>query len=201
MKSKGKFRMAALLIAVILGVFVRPLYVYAADATVTFGSNWYTKKSGDIFPVGVYLKADAAVGDYYIEIKYDNLRLEYVDGADLVYEENGVLILEGNQNSREIKFWIRFRAISGGEAYIEISSAEATLRNSTDGEIFNITEHDSAPVHLSGEDTAAVIEAQMAAEAERAEAEQAIEEQGGTETGQLGQEAGEGWLRWHRACF
>ena len=193
MKAKRKFRVAALLIAVILGVFVRPLYVYAADATVTFGSNWYTKKSGDTFPVGVYLTANAAIGDYHIEIKYDNLRLEYVDGADTADEENGVLILEGNQNSREIKFWVRFRAISGGEAYIEIASAEATLRDSADGEVFNITEYDSAPVHLSGEDTAAEIESQMAAEAERAEVEQAVEEQGSTETGQTGQEAGEEW--------
>ncbi len=193
MKSKGKFRMAALLIAVILGVFVRPLYVYAADATVTFGSNWYNKKSGDTFPVGVYLKANAAIGDYHIEIKYDSLRLEYVDGADTVDEENGVLILEGNQNSREIKFWIRFRAISGGEAYIEISSAEATLRNSADGEVFNITEYDSAPVHLSGEDTAAESEAQIAAEVEMAEAEHAVEEQERVEAEQGSQGTGEGW--------
>lgn len=193
MKAKRKFRVTALLIAVILGVFVRPLYVHAADATVTFGSNWYNKKSGDTFPVGVYLKANAAIGDYHIEVKYDNLRLEYVDGADEADEENGVLILEGNRNSREIKFWIRFKAISGGEAYIEVDYAEAVLRNSADGEIFNITEYDSAPIHLSGEDTAAEIEAQMAAEAERAEAEQAVEEQGGTETGQVGQEAGEEW--------
>ena len=190
--------MAALLIAVILGVFVRPLYVYAADATVTFGSNWYTKKSGDTFPVGVYLTANAAIGDYHIEIKYDSLRLEYVDGADSVDEENGVLILEGNQNSREIKFWVRFRAISGGEAYIEIDSAEATLRDSAGGEVFNITEYDSAPVHLSGEDTAAEIEAQMAAEAEReqAEAEQLETELERAEAEQVksvGQETGEDW--------
>ena len=193
MKAKRKFRVAALLIAVILGVFVRPLYVHAADATVTFGSNWYTKKSGDTFPVGVYLTANAAIGDYHIEIEYDNLRLEYVDGADTADEENGVLILEGNQNSREIKFWVRFRAISGGEAYIEIASAEATLRDNADGEVFNITEYDSAPVHLSGEDTAAEIEAQMAAEAERAEAEHAVEEQERTEAEQVGQGTGEDW--------
>lgn len=191
MKAKRKFRVTALLIAVILGVFVRPLCVYAADATVTFGSNWYNKKSGDTFPVGVYLKANAAIGDYHIEVKYDNLRLEYVDGADTVDEENGVLILEGNQNSREIKFWIRFRAISGGEAYIEISSAEVTLRDNAEGELFNITEYDNAPVHLSGEDTAAEIEVQMAAEAERAEAEHAVEEQERAE--QAGQGNGEGW--------
>lgn len=197
MKAKRKFRMAAILIAVILGVFVRPLYVYAADATVTFGSNWYNKKSGDTFPVGVYLKANAAIGDYHIEIKYDNLRLEYVDGADEVDEENGVIILEGNQNRREIKFWIRFRAISGGEAYIDIVSAEAKLQDSEDGELFNITEYDNAPVHLSGEDTAAEIEAQMAAEVEReqaeAEQERAESEQEKAKAEQASQEVGEEW--------
>ncbi len=189
MKAKRKFRVTALLIAVILGVFVRPLYVYAADATVTFGSNWYNKKSGDTFPVGVYLKADAAIGNYYIEIKYDNLRLEYVDGADEADEENGVLVLEGNRNSREIKFWLRFKAISGGEAYVEVDYAEAVLRNSADDELFNITEYDSAPIHISGEDTAAAIEAQMEAEAERAE--QAEEEQERAEAEQTGLGEGE----------
>lgn len=190
MKAKRKFRVTVLLIAVILGIFVRPLYVHAADATVTFGSNWYNKKSGDTFPVGVYLKANAAIGNYYIEIKYDKLRLEYVDGADDADEENGVLILEGNQNRREIKFWIRFKAISGGEAYVEVDYAEAVLRNSADDELFNITEYDNAPIHISGEDTAAEIEAQIAAEAERAEAE---EENERAETEQAGQDEGGEW--------
>jgi len=184
MKVKRKSLLIALFLAVILGTVGNPLNVYAAEATVTFGSNWYNKKSGDTFPVGVYLKANAAIGDYHIEIEYDNLRLEYVDGADDVDEENGVLILEGNQDGRQIKFWIRFKAISGGEALIEISSAEAALRNSENDELFTITEYDSAPVHIKGTDTAAVIEAQIAAEAEREEQRPEQEtEQGRAEIG------------------
>ena len=175
MKAKRKLRLTALLIAVILGAFGRPLNVQAADAAVTFGSSWYDKKSGDTFPVGVYLKSNQAIGDYHIEIEYDNLRLEYIDGADDADEENGVLILEGNQNSRRIKFWIRFKAISGGEAFVEVTFVEAALRNNADGELFNITEYASAPIHIRGTDTAAEIEAQMAAEA--LEAQRAAEEE------------------------
>lgn len=180
MKAKRKPILAVFLIAVILGLMGNPLIVCAAEATVTFGSNWYNKSSGDTFPVGVYLNAKTAIGDYHIEIKYDNLRLQYVDGADDVDEENGILILEGNQNNRRIKFWLRFQAVSGGEALIEVSSADVKLRNSTDGETFTITEYDSAPVHLKGEDTAAEIEARLE------EAERVLEEEGGGSVGEGG---------------
>lgn len=165
MKAKQKMMLIVLLFAVILGGMGVPLNVHAAEATVTFGSNWYNKSSGDTFPVGVYLKAGAAIGDYHIEIKYDRLRLQYVEGADDADEENGVLILDGNQNGRELKFWIQFKAISGGEALIEISAAEVKLRNSEEGESFNITAYDSAPVHIKGEDTAAQAEGSSGQEA------------------------------------
>ena len=160
----------ALLLAVILGVVGKPVSVYAAaEATVTFGSNWYDKKSGNTFPVGVYLKAEEAIGDYHIEIKYDSLRLEYVTGADEADEENGVIILEGNGNSREFKYRLQFKAISGGEAVIEVSSAEMMLQNSEEDEAFTITDYSSAPVHIKGEDTAALVEAELEQQAEEAE--------------------------------
>lgn len=180
MKAKRNPILAVFLFAVILGLMANPLIACAAEATVTFGSNWYNKSSGDTFPVGVYLNAKTAIGDYHIEIKYDNLRLQYVDGADDADEENGILILEGNQNNRRIKFWLRFQAVSGGEASIEVSSADVKLRNSTDGETFTITEYDSAPVHLKGEDTAAEIEARLE------EAERVLEEEGGGSAGEGG---------------
>ncbi|MCM1086860.1 MAG: ATP-binding cassette domain-containing protein [Muribaculaceae bacterium] len=172
MKGKQKLTLIALLFAVILGFVGTPLEVYAAEATVTFGSNWYDKKSGETFPVGVYLKAKEAIGDYHIEIQYDTLRLSYVKGADETDEENGILILEGNQNAKEIKFWLQFKAISGGEASIEVSSAEVLLRNSAENEAFTIAAYSSAPVHIQGEDTAAQIEERLAQEAEEAAREE-----------------------------
>ena len=162
--------LVALLLAVILGVVGKPVRVYAAaEATVTFGSNWYDKKSGNTFPVGVYLKAEEAIGDYHIEIKYDRLRLEYVTGADEADEENGVIILEGNGNSREFKYRVQFKAISGGEAVIEVSSVEMRLQNSEEDEAFTVSGYASAPVHIKGEDTAALIEAELERQAEEAE--------------------------------
>ncbi len=158
---------AALLLAVILGILVKPAGVYAAEeATVTFGSNRYEKKSGDTFPVGVYLKAKEAIGDYHIEIKYDRLRLEYVKGADATDEAAGVMILEGNGNNKEVKYWVQFKAVSGGEAFIEISSAEVMRQNSEEDAAFAIAEYSSSPVHIKGEDTAAPIEAQLERQAE-----------------------------------
>lgn len=169
MKVKQNIMLIAILFTAIFLFWKIPLKVSAAEATITFGSNWYNKTSKDTFPVGVYLNAGAAIGDYHIEIKYDSLRLQYVDGATGVDEENGILILEGNQNGRRIKFWLRFKAISGGEAFIEVSSAEVWQRNSADGELFLIEEYDNAPVHIKGEDTAAVIEARLEAAQEREE--------------------------------
>lgn len=157
----------ALLLAVILGILVKPAGVYAAEeATVTFGSNRYEKKSGDTFPVGVYLRAKEAIGDYHIEIRYDRLRLEYVKGADATDEAASVMILEGNGNNKEVKYWLQFKAVSGGEAFIEISSAEVMLQNSEENAAFTIAEYSSSPVHIKGEDTAAPIEAQLERQAE-----------------------------------
>ena len=180
MKAKRNVMLITVFFTVIFVFWKTPIKVSAAEATVTFGSNWYNKSSGDTFPIGVYLNARTVIGDYHIEIKYDCLRLQYVDGATGVDEENGILILEGNQNNRRIKFWLRFKAISGGEAFVEVSSAEVFQQNSADGELFTIEEYDNAPVHLKGEDTAAVIEARLEAERER--------EESGAGTGDAGQE-------------
>lgn len=170
MKAKQKFMPVALLLAVILGVLIKPVDAYAAEeATVTFGSNWYDKKSGNTFPVGVYLKAEEAIGDYHIEIKYDRLRLEYVTGADEADEENGIIIFEGSANSKEFKYRVQFKAISGGEAFLEVSSVEMMLQNSEENEHFTVTDYSSAPVHIKGEDTAALIEAELEQQAEEAE--------------------------------
>ena len=179
MKAKRNVMLITVFFTVIFVFWKTPIKVSAAEATVTFGSNWYNKSSGDTFPIGVYLNARTVIGDYHIEIKYDCLRLQYVDGATGVDEENGILILEGNQNNRRIKFWLRFKAISGGEAFVEVSSAEVFQQNSADGELFTIEEYDNAPVHLKGEDTAAVIEARLEAERER--------EESGAGTGDAGQ--------------
>jgi ABC-type polysaccharide/polyol phosphate transport system ATPase subunit len=146
-----------------------PQTVKAADATVTFGSDSYTSQSGASFPVGIYLRSEETIGDYYVEVQYDNLRLQYVEGASEVDEENGILILQGNGNSTEIKYWILFDAISGGEAQLHVLDAEIYLKDSDTEELFTVATLDSSPVIISGEDTAAVEEARIAEEADDVE--------------------------------
>lgn len=153
-KTRNKVKKQSVVIAIlaVLILLCRPMRVYALEATVTFGSNWYEKDRGEEFPIGVYIKADSPIASYHVELKYDNLRLQYISGADEVVEEEGLLIFDGTSESEEIKYWLTFDTVSGGEASLAVISAEITDANN---ETTTVTELQSVPIHLSGEDTAA----------------------------------------------
>lgn len=155
MKKDHKIVWLFMTITILIGiVFGNVVTVRAADASVKFGSEYYDEESGTTFPVGVYITAEDTIGNYYIELQYDDQRLNYVSGADRV--EDGILIMEGTLNASEHRYWIEFEAISGGSAEIKIVTAEIELLNSDTGELFTITEMGQAPVHLSGVDTVAI---------------------------------------------
>lgn len=150
-------------ICMVLTLLVNPVNVYAANAELTFGSEEYTQSNGSEFHIGAYITADESIGDYNVQIKYDNLRLEFVDGADNVDTENGIITLSGNERKSKIKFWLKFHAISGGEASLEF--VEGTVSD------YEVVTYATAPIHISGEDTAAQIEAERAAEEPQEEQE------------------------------
>lgn len=151
-------------ICLIITVLFNPVNVFAADAELTFGSEEYTQSNGSEFHIGAYITADEAIGDYNVQIKYDNLRLEFVDGAENVDTENGIITLSGNERKSKIKFWLKFHAISGGEANLEF--VEGTVSD------YEVVTYATAPIHISGEDTAARIETERAAEEEVPEQEE-----------------------------
>ena len=128
--------------------------VLAKEATVTFGSNWYEKKSGETFPVGVYINSDNGVGEYQVTIKYNPLRLKYLEGADEADEENGILTLSGERGEEQIKYWLKFTALSGGDTTLTVDKAEIYVGN-TEDEMYEITAYGKAPIKVSGEDTVA----------------------------------------------
>lgn len=150
-------------ICMVLTLLVNPVNVYAANAELTFGSEEYTQSNGSEFHIGAYITADESIGDYNVQIKYDNLRLEFVDGADNVDTEKGIITLSGNERKSKIKFWLKFHAISGGEANLEF--VEGTVSD------YEVVTYATAPIHISGEDTAAQIEAERAAEEPQEEQE------------------------------
>ncbi len=151
-----KSTMFLAVICMVLTLLVNPVSVYAANAELTFGSEEYTQSNGSEFHIGAYITADESIGDYNVQIKYDNLRLEFVDGADNVDTEKGIITLSGNERKSKIKFWLKFQAISGGEANLEF--VEGTVSD------YEVVTYATAPIHISGEDTAAQIEAELADE-------------------------------------
>lgn len=150
----GKIIMLLAMLCMIAALLISPASVYAANAELTFGSEEYTQSNGSEFHIGAYITADESIGDYNVQIKYDNLRLEFVDGADNVDTENGIITLSGNERKSKIKFWLKFHAISGGEASLEF--VEGTVSD------YEVVTYATAPIHISGEDTAAQIEAEEA---------------------------------------
>lgn len=134
-----------------------PLQVFAADASVTFGSNWYEWEEGEIFPVGVYINGESGIGKYEVTIQYDTRHMEYVDGAVEADIENGLLTLAGTGTDDNIKYWLQFRAINTGEASLTVAGAFIYPADIPEGEeereAFRITQMSSAPVRISGNDT------------------------------------------------
>lgn len=126
--------------------------VYGAEATVTFGSNWYEKEMGEEFPIGVYITGDEKVGKYYVEVQYDEERMEYTGGGDR--EEDGTIILEGTGESDTVKYMLNFRAVGGGEAGIRIYDARVSAPETDGEENFHIAQMGAVPVTIAGENTA-----------------------------------------------
>ena len=179
--KSGKIIMLLAMLCMIAALLISPVSVYAANAELTFGSEEYTQSNGSEFHIGAYITADESIGDYNVQIKYDNLRLEFVDGADNVDTENGIITLSGNERKSKIKFWLKFHAISGGEASLEF--IEGTVSD------YEVVTYAIAPIHISGEDTAAQIEAERAAEKAQEEQEgQEASGDGGTDSSQAEEE-------------
>lgn len=181
--SKSEIAMQARIlikiVCMMLTILVNPANVYAANAELTFGSEEYEQRNGSEFHIGAYITADQAIGDYSVQIKYDNLRMEFVDGASNVDTDNGIITLEGSERKSQIKFWFKFRAISGGDASIEF--VDGTVSD------YEVVTYAVAPVHISGEDTAAAIEAENAVDEEEPvadEEEPAADDGQGVDEGQ-----------------
>lgn len=159
------------------------LLVFGAEATVTFGSNWYEKESGEEFPIGVYITGDEKVGKYYVKVQYDGERMEYTGGGDR--EEDGMVVLEGTGDSDTVKYMLNFRAVGGGEAGIRIYEAEVSAPEGDGGENFHIAQMGAVPVNITGENTAGASFLDRIAEEGAASGDDA-ETEGETETEDTG---------------
>lgn len=135
----------ALAVILLCMALLKPLHVWAAEAFVAFGSNWYNGQEGETFPVGVYIRGDAGIGEYHVTIQYDQQRMQYISGADEADQESGVLTLTGTGRQESIKYWLQFQPIAPGEGSLEITAASV---RTTEGGEFTISQLGASPVYI-----------------------------------------------------
>lgn len=155
MKRIEKSKLIKYSCVILLVILSIPLRVYAADGTITFGSNWYEKEADEEFNVGVYIRSEETVGQYEVEISYDPRYLQYVSGASEADENTGVMKFSGTSNAKEEKLWLTFRTLSGGNTQLSVKSA--TVDNSQNEKI-TINDLNVVEVRISGEDTVSELE-------------------------------------------
>lgn len=152
----------------------RPIRALAAEANISFGSESYSKRNNEEFPIGVYIRGESKVGVYYVEVEYDADRMRYISGGDS--EQDGVVILQGTGLRDEVKYMLRFQSVGGGEAGIRIRYAEVSEAVENGGGAFSIVSLDTAPITISGTDETGISFFDRIAAADAAAAESSEEE-------------------------
>lgn len=149
-RGKSLLKNIIAMLSVLAMFIVISMSARAAEMSVDFTAKKYDKTSGNEFSVGTKLNSDIAISSYTIVIEYDKSRLEVIDGGQSVDRANGTVTCTGSgSHLTNIKFWIDFRAISGGDAYITVVSANAV---GTDGTEYSIADLGTVPVILRGDD-------------------------------------------------
>lgn len=133
-----------------------PETVHAEEATVTFGSNYYRATDNETFPIGVYIDGESRIGEFEVEVFYDNKRLLYLGGGDR--EEDGVIILQGTGLREQVKYMLQFQTLSGGNAEVGIKSAKVKTADAEHPVEFEVTELIETVVYIEGEDIVAANE-------------------------------------------
>lgn len=123
--------------------------VYAAEVTVTFGSEAYEQKLHEEFPLGVYINCDSPAENYYVEVAYDTSKLRYIGGGTSA--QDGVVVLSGNSAENSVKYMLQFEAITDGTAAVFIKSAVVKSSENPE-EDYAVTAMGQAPIVIIPEE-------------------------------------------------
>jgi len=148
MRTKLKGLLIGMMVFVMM--LAGTLVVQAASGSVTFGSNSYTKKEGEEFNVGVYVKSeDADIATYKFYINYDADKIEYVSGADS--GGSGRLSFAGtmsNDSRRYKKIWLTFKAKTAGEFTMSVTDVYLGPLDVANGDSLAVSKAGSAPITI-----------------------------------------------------
>lgn len=146
---KKKNWICMLFIMLLIGLST-PITVYAAEAEVYFGSQWYEPENGSDFRIGVYLNSEEVIGTYEVLLSYDERHISYVSGANA--ESDGLITLSGDLQKTSVKHMLSFNALSGGESTIKV---ESVVIHTADGtEVMDVLMLPEAPVRIAVSETA-----------------------------------------------
>ncbi len=135
-------------------MFVPAMAVQAATGEVAYGSAYYDWVSGEISPIGVYVRGDEPVASYEVCLTYDTSKLRYVEGASS--HDGNMLYIRGTGDALEHKTMLRFEPLEPGDTVIQVVSAVCTtLPKPVEGvegaeniETFVMTSLGHAPIHI-----------------------------------------------------
>lgn len=134
-------------IVVLLTVFfliISGINTYAAEAYIHYGSEEYNHNFNDTFRIGVYVESESRIGNFQVELSYDEHFITYVKGADS--GGDGKIVLSGNGGGTVVKYLVEFRAVAGGNTKITVNSA--SVYDESGGEL-NAAELPAAPVNIA----------------------------------------------------
>ena len=94
-------------VMIVIGVMLHiTVNAQAANTTITFESEKEQINNGEEITVKVYLTSDTGIGAYYVEVAYDQYRLQYIDGGDSEKKER--VILEGTGYGDTVVYKLTF---------------------------------------------------------------------------------------------
>ncbi len=137
------FRVVLLALLFSVGIMTT---VYAAPAESHFGSPSYEPEYDATFPIGIYLNADALVGEYEIRLSYDTRFLEYVDGA--TEGGDGQILISGTLQGQSLRVLMNFRSIAVGETSLKVVSV--TGKEANGDEDITVDVFPIAPISIVG---------------------------------------------------
>lgn len=147
MRTKLKGLLTGMMVFVMM--LAGAMVVQAASGSVTFGSSSYSKKEGEKFNVGVYVKGDVDIATYNFYITYDADKIEYVSGADS--GGSGRLSFAGSMSSDSRKYkkiWLTFKAKSAGEFTMAVTDVYLGPLNVANGDSLSVSKKGSAPITI-----------------------------------------------------
>lgn len=118
----------------ILLIGIQEIKAWAAEGTVTFGSESYGWYTGDTCPIGVYVGCDMPIGSYEVCLQYDETMLRYVEGA--VQQDGSFLYLRGTGTETTYKTMLYFEPLQPGTTTLQVISAAGMTVTDTSGNEF-----------------------------------------------------------------